>query len=192
MSSLLQSFLVAVAAALAVGSYVPYVHGVLVGRTKPHLFTWVIWGSLTAIGAAVQFSAGAVASGSITAMSTVGCIIVSVLAVRRGERHIVAADWFCLGGAIAALLWWRLAKDPLMAVVFIIVVDVFGFFPTVRKSLSKPHEETVSIYALNAVRYAIGLATVGAGGPAAWLYPAYVAASQGGFALLLVALRRRR
>jgi hypothetical protein len=192
MSPLLQSFLVIIAAALGIASYVPYVHGILVGRTKPHLFTWAIWGALTAIGAGVQFQAGAVTSGVITAMSTVGCVVVSVLAVQRGERRIVAADWFCLGGALAALLWWRLAKDPLTAVVFIIIVDVFGFFPTVRKSWSRPHEETVSIYALNVIRYAIGIATAGTGGLTVWLYPAYVAASQGAFALLLLALRRRR
>jgi hypothetical protein len=34
---------------LAVVSYVPYVRSILVGSTKPHAFTWLVWGTVMAI-----------------------------------------------------------------------------------------------------------------------------------------------
>jgi hypothetical protein len=117
---------------------------------------------------------------------------VSLLSLRHGDRHFAAADYVSLGAALAALVWWRLADNPLMAVFFVIGADLFGFFPTIRKSFLRPYEETVGIYGLNGLRYVIGLFTIVIWTTEAWLFPTYVAASQGGFALLLLALRRKR
>ncbi len=184
--------LVILAAGLVVAAYVPYVRGIFAGTTRPHLFTWLIWATLTGIGAGIQFEAGAIPAALITTMSTVGCVFVSFLALQRGERHIVAGDYASLGASVAALVWWRLADDPFMAVLLIIATDAFGFLPTVRKSLVRPYEETVGMYGLNAIRFSFGLLTLSVWAPEAWLYPAYVVVSQGGFALLLVFLRQQR
>jgi hypothetical protein len=34
---------------LAVVSYVPYVRSIFVANTKPHAFTWLVWGAVMAI-----------------------------------------------------------------------------------------------------------------------------------------------
>jgi hypothetical protein len=124
-------------------------------------------------------------------MSTVGCAVVCVLAMQHGDRHIRTADWASLGAACGALLLWRSADDPLSAAWLLVAIDAFGFLPTVRKSFAHPNEETASLYVLNGLRYLCGIAALTSFVPEAWLYGAWVVASQWGFALFLYALRRR-
>jgi len=38
-----------VAVVMALYSYVPYIKDIFAGKTKPHAFTWLIWGLLTSI-----------------------------------------------------------------------------------------------------------------------------------------------
>ena len=40
-------------------SAAPYIYFILKDRIKPHVFSWFIWGTLTAIGFAAQYSEGA-------------------------------------------------------------------------------------------------------------------------------------
>ena len=41
---------------LSVVSYVPYVRSIFVANTKPHAFTWLVWGTVMAIAFFAQLS----------------------------------------------------------------------------------------------------------------------------------------
>jgi hypothetical protein len=41
---------------LSVASYVPYVRSIFVANTKPHAFTWLVWGAVMAIAFFAQLS----------------------------------------------------------------------------------------------------------------------------------------
>jgi len=38
-----------IAIILTIFAYFPYIHSILKGKTSPHLFTWIIWGSTTIV-----------------------------------------------------------------------------------------------------------------------------------------------
>ncbi|HET9721679.1 MAG TPA: hypothetical protein VFP32_01465, partial [Candidatus Saccharimonadales bacterium] len=48
-----------IAVLLALIAYIPYVRDVLKEKTKPHIYSWFIWGALSLLIAALQFKKGA-------------------------------------------------------------------------------------------------------------------------------------
>ena len=147
----------AASVALGVVALVPYLRDTLAGRTKPHLFSWLIWAVLTAVGFAGQMRAGAGPGAWAAGVTVAGCCTVVALAARGGLGYVTRLDWWCLAGGGCALALWPLA-GPLAAVLLAEVVSGVGFVPTVAKSFVRPWDETLSVYVLAAVKF--GLAGV--------------------------------
>ena len=62
-----------------------------------------------------------------------------------------------LGFALVSLPLWYLTADPLIAVIILAVVEIFGFMPSFRKAYLLPHEERLSFFMVLAVRNGISL-----------------------------------
>jgi hypothetical protein len=52
----LEDLLGLLSAFLAAVSYVPYLRSIFVANTRPHAFTWLVWGSVMAIAFLAQLS----------------------------------------------------------------------------------------------------------------------------------------
>src|SRR5882724_13674059 len=78
---------------LAVVSYVPYVRSIFVSNTKPHAFTWLVWGTVMAIAFVAQLSDRAGAGSWATGLSAAFCLGIGIIALFRGEKHITRGDW---------------------------------------------------------------------------------------------------
>lgn len=87
-------------------AFLPYIRSTLRGRTRPHVFSWVIWGTNTALAY-----------------------------LKRADVSITPTDWLFLGLALAALPLWHWTDDPLWAVWLITVIELLGFGPTLRNAL---------------------------------------------------------
>ena len=141
--------------------YIPYFKDVLQHRTKPHIFTWLVWSVLASIGFAVQLTNGAGAGSWVMGFTALATLIIFFLSIKNGEKHIVRADWISLGLAAIALALWFITKDPLISIILTTLVDVIGgFFPTFRKSYKKPFEETISLYVMYAIAWILSLAAL--------------------------------
>lgn len=134
------------AVALAFISYVPYARSFYLGQTRPHAFSWFLWGLTSAIAFFAQLSAGAGAGAWIMGFNVISCFVVAGLALKHGEREITRADWLFLAAALAALPTWFMAAEPVVAIILIMAIDALAFGPTVRKSWMKPHEEELLTY----------------------------------------------
>lgn len=178
------------AGVLGVISFLPYLRDVLRRKTKPHLFTWFVWGVLTATAFIVQILKGAGSGSWITGITAFTCFLTAGLAVPYGEKNIKVLDWISLLGAALGLFLWGITSDPLMAVILICIVDVLGFVPTLRKGYAKPHEETLIFYLLSALKFTAGLIALRSYRPTTYLFPALVALINAFFATTLI-LRRR-
>jgi hypothetical protein len=137
--------------------YVPYIIDVLKGKTRPHLFSWFIWCVTTLIIYALQVKAGA-GSGSWATLS-VGIIIffVFILGFRNGDRDIKKVDVLFLVLALVALGLWIFVNQPVLSIVLLTAIDIFGFIPTLRKSWSDPYSETLSMYMITTFRHALSI-----------------------------------
>jgi len=160
------------ATVLALVGYVPYFRDIFRGKTKPHAFSWLIWGVLTAIGYAGQVSDGAGAGAWVTGLTAAVCFFIFALAVFRGEKNITRGDWLCLIFSLSAIPLWIFTNSPFWSVILITVIDIVGFLPTFRKSYFKPHEETAVTYTLSSVKFGLSILALQNYSVITVLYPA--------------------
>ena len=143
--------------AIASISYSIYLVSILKGRTKPHLFSWLIWGIFGAVAFLAQLSDKGGPGAWVTGFSALVCFIISGLALFKGEKTITKSDWVCFIAALITIPLWYFTKTPLYSVILVTIVDIVGFIPTLRKSYLKPHEEAASCYGLAALKHSTSI-----------------------------------
>jgi hypothetical protein len=127
---------------LSVVSYVPYVRSIFVANTKPHAFTWLVWGAVMAIAFLAQLSDRAGAGSWATGLSAAFCLGIGIIALFRGEKHITRGDWIAFTITFLAIPLWVATSDPLWSVLLVTGIDAVAYYPTFRKSYSKTRRGT--------------------------------------------------
>lgn len=138
----------AIASILGVAGYLPYLLDMYRGKTKPHAFTWLIFAVLAGISFFAQLTESGGAGVWLTAITGSVSAIIFVVALFRGVRTYVPFDWLCLAGAAIAIAIWALSGEAFLAVILIVIIDVFGMLPLLRHCYLKPNEETASMFAI--------------------------------------------
>ena len=181
----------AVAIAITFVAFLPYIRSTLQGRTKPHLFSWIIWGSTTFVVFLAQLADRGGAGAWPIGVSGVITIYVAILAyTRKADSSITRTDWLFFGSAITALPLWYLTSDPFWAVLILTTVDTLGVGPTFRKAYFRPFEEQLTFFVLMALRNVISIAALEHYSLTTVLFPAVIAAACSVF-VAMVAYRRR-
>lgn len=140
-------FIFALAAAtLLIIGYFPYFRDVFLKKTKPHLYTWLVW-AITQSTAMVALWYGGGKFGIISlAIGTILVVAIFLLSFKYGTKNITKIDTIVLLFALAAIIvWWKL-KNPLLAVFMVSAIDGLGYIPTFRKSFKYPWSETLSFW----------------------------------------------
>jgi hypothetical protein len=165
-------------ASLVIGavSYAFYIRKIVSGKVKPDAASWFIWGVLAAITFFAQDITGAGAGAWITGFTALICLCISCLAFFKEGMRLTLIDSLSLFGAFIAILLWAVTKDPLVAVVLVILAGALGFVPTFIKAYQRPKEETLVTFGLNALKFVVALFALQTIAPATWLYPAAMAA----------------
>ncbi len=179
-----------VAALIALIGYVPYIKNIFSGKTKPHAFSWLIWSLITFISFAAQVSDFAGPGAFATLIFAFACFLIFVFALWKGERNIIFIDWVLLGCALFSLFLWYITQSPFLSIILIVLTDFFGFLPTIRKSYSKPFEETLSTYVLSGAAHAISLLALTHYSVITALYPASLVLTNSIFVLMVMWRRK--
>lgn len=138
-----------VAAVLTLIAFVPYGRAILNGSTKPHVFSWVIWGLVTVLAFLAQLAKGGGLGAWVVGLSGVLSVTIAIVAwAKRADVGITRIDWCFLACALLSLPCWFFTRDALWAVVVLTMVDVLGFGPTVGKVWRRPHSESLGFFAL--------------------------------------------
>ena len=186
-----KELLSAVAIALTLIAFFPYIRSILNGKTKPHVFSWVIWASTTFIVFLAQLSDKAGVGAWPIGISGIISMYVALLAyIKNSDDTITQTDWLFFIMAMTSLPLWYLTSDPLWAVVILTTVDVIGFGPTFRKAYFHPFEEQLIFYAMMATRNLVSIMALEHYSLTTMLFPAVMAAACLMF-IMMVAYRRR-
>ena len=180
-----------IAIIVAVVSYLPYFRDIFAGKTKPHAFTWLVWAVLNGIAFAGQIHDKGGAGTWAVGFTTLATFSIFLMALVKGEKDIRRFDWLCLGSAVLSLIPWIITNEPLLSVILITIIDIFGFLPTVRKSIRKPHQETLTTYALSTLKYGLVVVALQNYTLVTVLFPLSIAILNGLFVLLLLIRRRQ-
>ena len=181
----------AIAIGLTIIAYFPYIRSIIQGKTRPHVFSWVIWGTSTSIVFLAQLADKGGAGAWVIGVSGVISIYVAILAyIKRSDSTITRMDWLFFILAMASLPLWYLTSDPLWAVVLLTTVDVLGFGPTFRRAYARPFDEQLMFFVIVIARNFIVVLALENYSLTTVLFPATIAAVCLIFSLM-VAYRRR-
>jgi hypothetical protein len=179
------------AIALTFAAFIPYIRAIINGSTRPHVFSWVIWGSTTFVVFLAQIKGkGGVGAWPIGISGVITILIAFLACVKRSDITITKTDWVLFVSAMSSLPIWYLTSDPVWAVVVLTAVDLVGFGPTLRKVYSFPYSESLMFYGLFAARNLMVIMALEHYSVTTVLFPAVIAVA----CLLLISmasLRRR-
>lgn len=177
---------------IAIGFYATgiYIASILRGYTRPHLFSWLIWGLLTMIAWAAQFHENAGPGAWVTLVAALMCFAVTVLCFRYGEKTITRSDWIMFVTALCAIPLWYITANPLWSVILVTVIDMLGFYPTFRKSWMKPGEEALWTYGLSVVKFGLGMMALETFNMTTALYPFSLVVTNAAFVIFIMVRRK--
>ena len=134
--------------ATIVAAIIPYVADTFRGKTKPHLYTWLIW-SVTGCIATAAYMYGQGGYPAITsAIGTVFCIFVFLISFKFGTKDITLSDTVALVTAGVAVFMWLVLDNPLASALLGVSIDLIGYWPTFRKTYNEPWGESLSSWLL--------------------------------------------
>lgn len=180
----------ALAIGLTLAALGPYLLASLVGRIRPHVYSWVIWGLTTLIVFATTLMHGGGMGAWPLGVSAVLTLAVAAAAWwRRGDVTITRSDRGFLVIAMSTLPLWYLTADPLYAVVVLTLVDLLGFGPTLRKAFTQPESESALFFLVFALRNAAVIGALEHYALATTLFPAAIGVAC--LTLVVIVLMRR-
>lgn len=171
--------------------YIPYIRDTIKGKTKPHVYTWFLWSLVTFIAFALQVSGGAGFGAYVTLAAAIVCFFIFLLGLRIGKKDITKSDTVLLIVALFSIAIWVFAKQPVISVILISLIDMLSFIPTIRKSWNKPHTETLSSYLINTFRFSLALFALQRYTIVTYLYPLTWVVANGLFSIFLIVRRKQ-
>ena len=154
----MKEFLSLLAISLTFIAFAPYIKGIISGQVKPHIFSWIIWGSTTFIVFFGQLAGGGGIGAWPIGVSGLITIFVAFLAYyKRGDSSFHLLDWVFFSISLASLPLWYFASTPLYTVLLLTFIDVVGFGPTIRKAYHNPFDEQLLFFVLMTARNFITL-----------------------------------
>jgi hypothetical protein len=142
-------WLVLLSAAISLSGAFAYIRDMLRGKSKPNLVTWGLWAfaPLIATGAAISADSDLWATVRIF-MSGFGPFLVFVAALFISQAYwkLSKFDYLCGAMSIVALVAWLIADEPVLAILFAAVADLFATIPTIFKAWKHPETETLYTY----------------------------------------------
>lgn len=186
----LKEFFGMLAVGIAFVSYVPYLIGVYKKTIKPHIFSWLIWGLIASIVFVVLLVDGGGPGAWVHGFTALVCFIVVIATYRNGFIDITITDRISFSGALLAIPVWYFTGDPLYAILLVVVIDIFGFYPTFRKGYNKPYEDSALLFSASTLKFFVSIFALESITLVTVLSPATLVAINAGLVFMLLARRR--
>jgi len=140
--------------------FLPYVRDIFRKKTQPHIYSWLVWTIIQGVGTLAMFRGGANFGALALAIGTLFCIIIFLLAFKYGTKNITKLDTVLLIAALITIVIWLIQKDPLWAVILIVIIDLTAFIPTYRKTYFEPYTETLISYIFSVLSNVFGIIAI--------------------------------
>jgi len=168
-----------------------YITTILQGKTRPHLFTWLVWSVLGGIGFAAQWHGHAGPAMWALGTTVFLALATALLSLKYGEKTFTRGDKISLVASLSAIIPWLLTDDPLGSVILISVIDAVAFYPTVRKSWNKPDEESLSAYNMGSLKFGLTVLAIDNFTLSNALYPAAIVFINTAFVIMCLIRRKQ-
>lgn len=150
----------------------PYIIDIFQNKTKPHVFTWIIWAIATILVFFGQWQKGGGPGSWTTGVTGILTIFIALISFKKGSKDITNSDKVIFIGALLTIIPWLLTKDPTLSVIILTIIDVLAFIPTIRKTIKDPRSETFISYFLNVFRHGLSIFALTNYNLATYIFPA--------------------
>lgn len=99
-------------------------------------------------------------------------------------------DWISFILALFIIPMWLISKQSVVAIILIVAIELLTYYPTIRKSYSKPWEEDILSWSLSALRWILATLAVSNITLNTIFYPAFIAACE--ISIVVYFIWRRR
>ncbi len=171
--------------------YAPYFWDIFKNKTKPHIFSWLIWGIIESIIFAIQINQKAGAGAWVTGFTAIICFLIAGLSIKKGIKEFVPFDWWLFGASLVSLFLWWLTENPLTATILLIITDATAFSFTFKKTYKYPETETLIEYIFAALKSLIAIFALEAYNLNTWLFFAYLVFANSAFVIMVIIRRRQ-
>jgi hypothetical protein len=178
-----------VATILAILSFLPYLKDIFKGKTKPHIYSWLLWSIIQSVGVLAMIKGGANWGALGLGIGTLFCIFIFLLSFKYGTKNITKIDTFLLIAALITIVIWLTQEDPVWSVILVTLIDFIAFVPTYRKTYLAPHTETLSMYIFDVVSNSMAILAIATYSLSTTLYIASLVFSN--FLMVLLLIFRR-
>jgi hypothetical protein len=122
---------------------IKYIKDIIAHKTKPHIYTRIIWFITQTIGILGIYKSGWWMGAWWPAIWLIGLSIVIALSFRHGTKDITAFDTALLVWWIIAIGLWFLIDNPIWSLIVVSCIDIVWYIPTIRKTRNDPYSETL-------------------------------------------------
>lgn len=179
-----------ISAILATMAGPSYVIGIIRGSVRPQRMTWFIFSVLGVIAFAAQVSAGASWSLVFSGFDLVGNLLTFGLSLWRGTGGTTRLDWAALAIAVVGMGVAVVIRQPVAAILGVILADLCGMWLTVVKTWRRPNSEQAMAWVLFATAGVFGILTIHHWTWGIVLYPMYIVVAN--YCIPIIQLIRRR
>lgn len=180
-----------IAGLIAFSAYIVYVVSILKGASKPNRVTWWIWAFMGLVLALSYHFSGAEETIWVPYVEFLGPFIIAILSLRYGEGSLKdRTDLICFWGALFSILLWIIFRDPVVALVFNLIIDSFALIPTIKKSYLRPEGEDFWAWFGTGVADGLNMFAIGQFSFAIVVYPVYMLLSD--LIIILILLFRKK
>ncbi|MFA5651837.1 MAG: hypothetical protein WC933_00525 [Candidatus Paceibacterota bacterium] len=172
-------------------SFFPYLKNIFARKTKPHIYTWLIWSIIQGVGVVAMIIGGAGAGSWALIIGTIFVFFIFLLSFKYGTKNITKFDTICLIAAIITIIIWIIQKDPLISVILVCLIDFAGFILTYKKIYKEPESETASLYFMYALSNTFALLAMNQYTIITSLYATFLLCANS-FCVLLLIVRRKQ
>jgi hypothetical protein len=158
---------------------------------RPHPFSWLLWGFVTAVVYLVQIGKGAGPGSWVVGLTAVFCFVIGIISFLKHKWRFSWFDWLSLIAGLLVFGYYLLSKNPIQSAILATATDVIGYGSTVRQGWTEPDKDSATSFALNSLKFVPSLFALQTYSVATWLYPATLVVMNGAVTILLLTRRRR-
>jgi hypothetical protein len=142
------SYLVFFGAAVNLIGTIFYIKETLEGKVKPNKVSWLLWSfpPLIATFAAISAGAGWVALPIFLSGFTPLLGFLASFINKKAHWQLTKFDYLCGFFSLLAIILWVVTKQPVAAIIFSLIADIFATIPTVKKTWQYPETEKSYTY----------------------------------------------
>ena len=121
------------------------------------MFSWFIWWIITLFIYIIQISWDSWAWSWMVLITLIITFIIAFISIFKWTKDMIFLDLISLFLAFVAISLWFFIENQLFSLILLVLIDIFWYFPTFRKSYKNPFEENYFLYLLSIPKFGLAI-----------------------------------